>query len=148
MKKLFIAALFVVAAAGSAFAADANVNKVSSRVKNSFEARFGNPSDLSWKSYDGYLKAAFTIAGEKVEAFFGADGELIGTSRVVEFKQLPLNAIQKIQKDYAGYKVTEAIEFERDGEKSYYVALNNDAKKQVLEVSLYGSVSIFKKEAK
>lgn len=148
MKKLFFAALFVVAAAGTAIAADANVNKVSSRVKSSFETRFGNPSDLSWKSCDGYLKAAFTVAGEKVEAFFGADGELIGTSRAVELKQLPLNAIQKIQKEYADYKVTEAIEFERDGDKSYYVALNNDAKKQVLEVSLYGSVSVFKKEAK
>jgi opacity protein-like surface antigen len=146
MKKLFIAALFVVATAGSAMAAD--VNKVSSRVKNSFEARFGNPADVSWKAYENYLKAGFTIAGERVEAFFGADGELIGTSRAVEFKQLPLNAIQKIQKDYADYKVTEAIEFDRDGEKSFYVALSNDSKKQVLEVSLYGAVSVFKKEAK
>ena len=68
----------------------------------------------------------------------------MGVSRKVDIKKLPLNAIQKIKKDYAGYKVTDSIEFDQDGEKSYYVSLEDGNKKQILQVSLYGNVSVYK----
>jgi len=146
MKKLFIAALIVVAAGTSAFAAD--VFKVDYKVKTSFEARFAGAQNVVWSAKEAYIKAAFTIAEEKVEAFFDGEGELIGLSRKVDLKKLPLNAIQKIKKDYASYQVSEAIEFDRDGDKSYYVSLEDGAKKQILEVSLYGAVSKYKGSGK
>lgn len=146
MKKLFIAALIVVAAGTSAFAAD--VFKVDYKVKNSFEARFAGAQNVVWSAKEAFIKAAFTIAEEKVEAFFDGEGELIGLSRKVDLKKLPLNAIQKIKKDYASYQVTEAIEFDRDGDKSYFVSLEDGAKKQILEVSLYGGVSKYKVSGK
>ena len=52
--------------------------------------------------------------------------------------------IQKIKKDYAAYKVTDTIEFDQDGEKSYYVSLEDGNKKQILHISLYGSVSVYR----
>lgn len=142
MKKLFIAALFVVAAGTSAFAAD--VTKVSYKAKSNFESRFAGAQNVTWSATDAYLKASFRIADENVEAFFDGEGDLIGLSRKIDLKKLPLNAIQKIKKDYASYRVNEAIEFDRDGDKSYYLSLGDGAKKQILEVSLYGAVSKFK----
>lgn len=142
MKKLLLAALIVVAAGSSAFALDAT--NVNFKVKSSFEAKFSGAQNVTWSAKDAYLKATFTIADERVEAFFGTDGDLIGLSRQVDLKKLPLNAIQTIQKKYGDYKVTEIIEFDRDGEKAYYVSLADDNKKQILEVSLYGNVSVFK----
>jgi hypothetical protein len=142
MKKLFIAALIIVAAGSSAFATDAS--NVNNKVKISFEAQFAGVKNVSWTAKETYIKASFTLADENVEAFFGTDGELIGLSRKVDLKKLPLNAIQRIKKDYASYTVTDAIEFDQDGDKSYYVSLEDGAKKQILQVSLYGSVSIYK----
>lgn len=142
MKKLFIAALFVVAAGTSAFAAD--VTKVNYKVKSNFESRFTGAKNVVWSATDAYLKASFSIADENVEAFFDGEGDLIGLSRKVDLQKLPLNAIQKIKKDYASYKVSEAIEFDRDGDKAYFLSLEDGTKKQILEVSLYGAVSKFK----
>jgi len=141
MKKLFIAALMVVTVGSSAFALD--VNKVNYKVKNTFEAQFAGAENVTWSLRDGYTKAAFTLADEKVEAFFSEDGEMIAYSRKVELKQLPLNAVQKIKKEYGSYTITESIEFNRDGDKGYYLSLQDGAKKQILEVSLYGSVSVY-----
>lgn len=142
MKKLFIAALIVVAAGTSAFATD--VTKVDYKVKSSFEAKFYGAENVNWSARENYLKASFTLAGESVEAFFNAEGELIGSSRKLDFQRLPLNAIQKIKKDFADYKVVETIEFDLDGDRSYYVSLENGQKSQILQVSLYGNVCTYK----
>lgn len=142
MKKVFIAALIVIAAGTSAFAKD--VAKVNYKAKSSFEAKFYGAENVAWSAHENYLKVSFTLAGDRVEAFFQTDGELIGSSRKVEFNQLPLAAKQKIGKDYAAYKVTETIEFEMDGDRSYYVSMENAGKTQILQVSLYGVVSHYK----
>lgn len=146
MKKLFIAALITIAAGTSAFAAD--TNKENHKVKNSFETQFAGAQDVSWSAKESYIKASFTLLDEKIEAFYGTDGDLIGLSRKVDLKKLPLNAIQKIKKEYASYKVTDTIEFDQDGDKSYYVSLEDGNKKQILQVSLYGNVSIYRGVAK
>ncbi|MEO8174087.1 MAG: hypothetical protein ABI581_13425 [Sediminibacterium sp.] len=140
MKKLIIAAFIMVAAGTSAFAADVKVNN---KIQTNFEVLFNGASNVSWGAKDHFVKATFTLAEETIEAFFGTDGDLIGTSRKVDMKRLPVSAVQKIKKEYASYKVTDTIEFERAGERSYYVSLENGNKKQILEVSLYGSVSVF-----
>ena len=141
MKKLFIAALLVAAIGSSAFALD--VTKVSYKIKSSFETQFAGAENVSWIQRDTYTKVAFTLGEENVEAFFETDGDLIAFSRKVDLKKLPLNAIRKIKKDYSTYKVTESIEFDQDGEISYYVSLEDGAKKQILKVSVYGNVSVY-----
>ncbi len=142
MKKLLLAALIVVAAGSSAFALDET--KVGFKVKNNFEVQFEGATNAVWTTKDDYLKVSFTLADENVEAFFSVDGEMMGMSRNVDLKKLPLNAIQTIKKKYAAFKVTDAIEFDQEGEKNYYVMLENADHKQILKVSLYGDVSLFK----
>lgn len=142
MKKLLIAAIMVVAVGSSAFALDVST-KVSVIVKNSFEAQFAGADNVSWTSRDAYTKASFILADEKVEAFFSADGDLIAFSRKVDLKKLPLVALQQIKKQYSAYTVAETIEFDQDGDKNYYVSLEDGTKKMILQVSLYGNVSIF-----
>lgn len=142
MKKLFIAALFVVAAGTSAFAFDAT--KVSYRVKNSFENLFTNAENVEWTAKENFMKATFTLDEKRIEAFFGNDGELIGESQKIDFKKLPANAVRKIKKEFASYAVTESIQFDQDGERSYYVSLQDGAKQRILQVSLLGSISIYK----
>jgi len=146
MKKLILATLLVAAIGTSAFALD--VNKVTTRVQNSFESKFANAQNVQWTARETYTKVAFTLADENVEAFFAVDGEMIGYSRKVEFKSLPLNAKQRIKKDFSNYKVKEAIEFTQNDETAYYVSIENGSTKQVLEVSLYGTVSVYNGKGK
>ncbi len=141
MKKLLLAVLVVAALGSSAFATD--VSRVSSKAQNSFAEKFGNAQNVKWTAKESYNKVTFTLADEQVEAFFATDGDLIGLSREVAFKSLPLAAIQKIKKEYAGFSVKETIEFEQNDEKSFYVSLVNADKKLILEVSFYGNVSVF-----
>lgn len=146
MKKLLLAALVVAGLGSSAFATD--VTKVSSKAQTSFESKFGNATNVQWIAREGYNKVTFTLADEQVEAFFATDGDLIAFSRNAAFKSLPLAAIQKIKKEYAAYTVKETIEFEQNEEKSFYVSLENGDKKLILEVSLFGNVSIYRGKAK
>jgi len=146
MKKLFIATLLVVAMGSSAFALD--VNKISYKAKNNFEAQFSGAENVTWTLRETYAKASFTIEEQKVDAFFSTEGDLIAFSRKIDLKKLPLSALQKIKKDYSTFTVAESIEFDENGEKSYYVSLEDGAKKQILQVSLYGSVSIYKGQKK
>ncbi len=112
---------------------------------NAFEAKFADAKDAEWTVTADYTKVKFMLEGEKVEAFFSSNGDVIGTSRKTEFKRLPLSAIQKIKKTYAKYQVTETIEFELNGERKYYVSVENESDRKILEVSLYGDVSVFDK---
>lgn len=143
MKKIFLTTLIAAMIGSQVFASD--VSKVSYRVLAAFQAQFADATDVNWTVTEDYTKAKFTIEGEQVEAFFNASGDVIGTSRKTDLKRLPLNAIQKIRKSYAKYKVTETIEFEFNGERKYFVSLENDADRKILEVSLYGNVTIFEK---
>ncbi len=146
MKKLFIAALIVVAAGTSAFALDGK--KVDNRVKNNFDVQFAGAENVSWTAKENYFKASFILEDENIEAFFAKDGELIGTSHHVELKKLPFIAVKKIKKEYASYKVTDSIEFEQDGNTNFYVSLEDGNRKQILQVTPYGNVSEFKGEKK
>jgi len=142
MKKLMIAALLVATIGTSAFAAD--VKNLSYRVTTNFEAKFTGAKNVTWTESANFIKATFELNGETVEAYYSGDGESIGTSRKVEFKTLPLNAISKIKKSYGSYTAKEVIEFDRDGEKNYYVSLVDGDKQEILEVSFYGNVSSFR----
>lgn len=143
MKKIFLTTLIAAMIGSQVFASD--VTKVSYRVLASFKSQFADATDVNWTVTEEYTKARFTIEGEQVEAFFNASGDVIGTSRKTDLKRLPLSAIQKIRKNYSKYKVTETIEFEFNGERKYFVSVENDTDRKILEVSLYGEVSIFDK---
>jgi hypothetical protein len=68
MKKFLMAVLVTVAVGSSAFAAD--VNKLSSKVKNNFDAQFFGAQDIEWAVRDTYTKFSFVLAEQKVEAFY------------------------------------------------------------------------------
>jgi hypothetical protein len=143
MKKFILVTLITVTIGSSVLAAD--VSKVSFRVLNAFKAQFTGATDINWSITADYTKVDFTIEGEKVEAFYNSNGDVIGTSRKTEFKRLPLSAIQKIKKNYAKYRVTETIELELNGERKYYLSVENESDRKILEVSLYGQVTVFDK---
>lgn len=147
MKKLFIAALFVLAIGSSAFAID-GTKKVSRQTENSFNILFPGASNVSWEQSEKYFSASFTLDAESLTAYFSKDGELIGTSQQVDIDQLPSKGLRRIKKDYSNYKITDAIKFDQDDRSNFYVMVEQGNCKQILEVSPYGNVTVFKGKIK
>lgn len=146
MKKLFIAALIVLATAGSSFAAD--VAKVSRQMKNNFEVLFPSATNVEWAEAPQFLSATFTVDDEEMTAFFAKDGDLIGTTQKMELSQIPSKGLKKIKKNYPSFTITEALEFTSGEQSKYYVMIADGNRKQILEVSGFGEVTVFKGKIK
>jgi hypothetical protein len=141
--KLFIATAAALAVTISAFAK-------TSESANAFVARqlkdqFKGASEITWSSNAHLKEASFVWNGQKLHAFYNDDNQQVALSREISEDKLPLKAQQAIAEKYSGYTTTEAIEYnsEEDG-LSYYVSLEKDNKKVILNVSPEGSVSVFK----
>ena len=149
MKKLFILTLALVTLGTSAFA-DTN-KKTSYNGARHFTSTYTGAKEISWSADTKFEKVSFLENGIKKEVFYTHQGELIGATKSFAFDKLPKGAIQTITTKYTypEYQLEDIIEFENaEGETSYFVSMNKSDKKLVLEISTYGQVSIFSKEAK
>ena len=68
------------------------------------------------------VKASFELNNETLEACTALDGDAIGATKKIDFKDCT-KRIKKIQKEYAGYQIQEVISFTQaqDGEEKFYV---------------------------
>lgn len=146
MKRVFIlcAALLV------AGASMANVPpKINAFVKASFFKEFKNASNINWVRIGEYNEAIFDWNGVKSQAFFSEDGSLVAFAQNVDLSTLPEKALNTIKAKYSNYTISEVskIEHNDDGTR-YYVALENDSQKLILESDASGCVTVFKKSRK
>jgi len=146
MKKLFFAALITVTVATSAFAKD--VNKISSRATHNFSFDFRGAEKVNWISKSNFYKASFILDGQKMEAFYNLNGDMIGTSQNITLDQLPTSAKRTFAKRYNGYTVKEAIRFEGVDESAYYISAENEKENVILKVADDANVSVFQKDRK
>jgi hypothetical protein len=109
MKKLIVSLAAVLAIGlAPAFAHAANDNP---HVEKVFAQQFAGAENVKWTEVtDGYLKAAFTLSGIRVEAYFNADGELEGTLRNLFYNQLPLAVMQTVSNKFASAVIVEIRE--------------------------------------
>jgi hypothetical protein len=142
MKKLFLALLVAVTVAASAFAKD--TKKVNYAASSNFKAEFANATSVTWTTTDQYTKAAFVVNNEKMEAFYNQSGEKIASSRTIAIDELPVKAKRSLAKDYAGYTVREAIEFEGIDDNGYFISAENEKESVVLKVNSTGGLNTFK----
>ncbi len=141
--KLFIATAASLAIAIGAFAKGTETTKAIA-IKN-LKSEFSDAANVTWSKQEDLTEASFEWNGQKLHAFYNADGDQIAVSREVSEDKLPLKALQAIKTKYSGFKTTEAIEYNSAEEGlSYYVSLENNNKKIILRVSPEGAVSDFK----
>ncbi len=146
MRKLFLAALLTVTVAASAFAKDINSKNV--RAVKHFNSEFRDAENVSWTMRSTFAKATFYLNGEKREAFYDLNGEMIGTSSNISLDKLPVAAKRVFAKKYDGYTVKEAIHFEGIDEAAYYISAENEKESVILKVTDSNTVSVYKKERK
>jgi hypothetical protein len=148
MKKLFILALIAIATGTSAFAGPTTI---STKVTEHFVASFKNAKNVEWKVRDNFDRVSFILNGEKVQAFYDGDGDLIGTSKTYALDKLPKSALETITTKYTfpEYQVKDCIEFvNSSNEKNYYVSMDKKNETVVLEITKGGMVSVFARTKK
>lgn len=149
MKKLLILTSAVIALGTSAFA-DTN-KKTSYNGAGHFKSTFTAATEVNWSTDANFEKVSFLENGIKKEVFYTHQGELIGSAKTFAFDKLPKSALQTITTKYTypEFQLQDVIEFENaDGDHTYFVSMDNANMKIVLEISVYGQVTIFSKEAK
>jgi hypothetical protein len=144
MKKFIIAAVMLAVSATGAFAKDTSYD---AKAENHLALNFKNAQNISWTTKSNSLiEADFTWEGNRLKAFYNADGEYVGVCRNIDLNKLPLRAIQTINAKYAGYLPSEIIEYdEAENGLHYYVSLAKENKILILKISSEGEASVFKK---
>jgi hypothetical protein len=148
MKKFFIIALSALFIGTTAFAGP---NAANVKVNENFTAAFSKASNVSWKTSDRFEKVTFTLNNEKVQAFYDNEGDLIGTSKTMDFSKLPKSALETIttKYQYPEFQLKDCIQFTNAAnEQNYYVSLDKTNETVVLEITKGGSVSVFARSRK
>jgi hypothetical protein len=144
MKKVSIIAFMVITMVSAAFAGDNNT--LDFKGADHFKKTFPNATKVVYEVKKDFTEVTFTWNNLNLQAFFDKQGNLIGTSRQIETSALPLAYVMNINREYQGFDIIEAIEFDHaENGMSYYVAVVKGDKKYVLNVSTDGDISVFKK---
>jgi hypothetical protein len=120
--------------------------KVSAEVKAAFKKDFSSASAVSWEKSKGYYFATFTINELETNAAYSETGELVATSRTIEFNQVPLSVSLALSKKYPGYTLPKmAMELNYAGITSYFVNVENDRHFLKLRCSGSGDIQVERK---
>lgn len=146
LKTFFAAAALLLAT--SAFASP-DPDNVSEKVKKEFEKNFTGAQQVNWKKIDDFYFAFFKLNESEVTAAYNEGGEMLGISRIINIKQLPLNVTLAITAKYAGYTFAKnATELNFEGQTSYYVNIENSKKNIKLKCTSYGEIYVDSKTKK
>ena len=134
-------------------------NDVSNAVKESFNNDFGNMPDVIWERSNFYDVATFTHDGNMKKAHYDRDSQLIGTTWVVDFADLPAVGQKEIEEKYKDYEIGDVVFYDDNEsvdvdfymfdsqfkhEDNFFVELTNDTKHIIVKVDSEGDVSFFK----
>jgi hypothetical protein len=113
-----------------------NVNEI---AKNSFYKDFGNTTNVQWKRNENFDVASFSENGQKMEAFYDYDANLVGTTTAKTFADLPANAQKEIRSKYKAYSIGPVIFFDdnewNETDMILYGSQFNDADNYFVELS-------------
>ncbi len=133
---------------------------VSDFAKNNFYKDFGDVQNLEWRRDTNFDVASFIQNKQKKEAFYDFDANLVGTTTVKTFADLPANAQKTIKTQYKSYKAGTIIFYDDNGlsdadmtlygsafenEDNYFVELKKGNDNLVVKVGPAGFVDFFKK---
>ena len=141
-KKLFVAAIATTCFAASAFAGGDEAN---AKALKNLKKEYSDARNVQWNVTDKYIKATFRWNNQDLTVIYTNDGETFAESRLIMPDNLPLKAQQYLDKNYADYRIAEAIEFtsEETG-LCYYVSVTKGDTKKILQISPGGNVSTFR----
>lgn len=123
MKKILLAVVMMISVGITSVLA--GEEKVAPGVLKAFKTEFGNATEVSWIATDSYYRAAFTLSGQKVFAYYAINGDFIGLARYISPLQLPIHLLADLKNNHAGYWVSDLFEMSDNEGTAYYITLEN-----------------------
>ena len=136
-----------------------NGEVVSDVSKSSFYKDFGNIQNVVWVRSEYNDEATFTKNGRDLTAYYDADGNLVGTTCVMAFNDIPDLVQKNIMKAYKDAKPGKVIFYDDnepnttdmilygiqfDNPDSYFVELTQGNKTFIVNCDTKGNVEFFK----
>jgi len=147
MKKILIFAAFSLLLIGNtAFASGEEL--VNQKVRESFNKEFSTAGGVRWKQLknENIFEAQFIYNNQRLCAFYDENGQLLVISRAIPAASLPLLVTKKLNSQYKDYQIQEVIEYVNEGDTSYFLQLEKNNQRVIVQAYSSGSTRIFKKE--
>lgn len=128
MKKLILSAACLLTVAVTNTFANTNPDP-SEEVKANFKHEFAGAESVIWGEDGEFFKAKFKLNGFEITAFFNEKGELVGSFRSLEYKQLPMGIISSVNKKFANAEILDVYEISNENGTSYRITLLSEGKK-------------------
>ena len=132
------------------------INNVSDFSLKNFATDFGDKSsNVSWTKTNMYDEATFMNEGRETRAYYDFEGQLVGTTILKTYADLPQRAKKTIAKRYPDYTVESSLIYDyyklSDAQmmmfsdqfvdsQNFFVQLSKGAEKIVLQVTPVGQV--------
>ena len=109
--------------------------EISPAAIKTFAQTFVNARHVSWTVSNDMYKATFHVADRFASAYFDETGELVVVTRNITQTELPLVLQEKINTNYAQYRVCEVLEATDQWCTHYYITVEGANQKIILESS-------------
>lgn len=135
--KIFLIALLLVS-----FTVFAQETKVPKIVKDSFTKLYPKVTDVKWdKEGKTEFEAGFKENGKDVSVVFDEKGNLIETETAIQINELPKSAASFVEKNYTGFKISEAAKIiSAKGEVTFEAEITKDKVKKDLLFDSKGNI--------
>jgi hypothetical protein len=124
-----------------------------------FRTDFGKVNNASWRKTVHFDEVSFSKNGKAITAYYDEEGNLIGTTRVRTFNELPPEGQRQIKEEYKGYTIGPVILFRNDNispdeskiygpqyryDENYFVEMTKGKRKIVVQVNPVGTIYYFR----
>ncbi len=136
--KIVIATVFF--GMNSAYSQDLNVKDVPSVILNKFQKEYPKAFDIEWEMDGGNYNVDFEIGQKDFEIWYAPSGEIIRKKEELTKSELPKSILEKINKEYSGYKVDDIKKITEGTKVVYLVELDSFTKDWKITFDASGKV--------
>ena len=131
MKKLSLIICTLFSASISLAAIAPKGDEIPEKVKQAFESKFPNATDVEWEKEDEGYEVEFERNGSEMEVFYDTNGNQMKTIVEVNGEDMPESVYQHLQSNYKGWEVDDVDEVDRNGVAFYEVEIESKEGKEL-----------------
>lgn len=140
MKTIIGIITMMVAVASSAIAQDVAEKDVPSVVLNALRSKYSNAVKVDWELHNDVYKAEFDVGSREHDVWIDKNGNITKVKGDFPKKELPQAVVQKLQSEFAGYKIDDADKIEEGGSVYYEVDLDGSKDERKVLFTAEGDV--------
>ena len=138
-KSIIVFSILLIIITATAFV---GAGQATNPAEATFEKEFAGATAVKWNEQKDFISASFNISDSRVIAYFGYDGELLGTERNILFNNLPLAVIKSINSRFGSASIFNLVEYTAGTETFYKMYADTPTKQLKLRVSQQGDIMI------